>query len=331
MTLLVDCLHRDRARWDKVKSKLEPGSEIDVLARWLSDSYIPVYDISNVAVYIAENDTEYGSLTDFPNVAPPHRVYWMEWARPDRLMGGLFRVRPDRVAVLFWESQPADDETWFLTASVWAQWRDVIEPQCVWEMQWHRDGHPRITQDHVAKNVCKQWYPRVHRDLDPPTADELAEVAGLTKEQLQAQLVELETRVAKSNERMDALTKEAIQLTVLHPALMAHSFLACKNVDVIDNQPPIRLSKNHARKHGTPLTVYKTLRINAFGDQRSTNVGVGFGGGQRLHIVRGHFKTFTVDRPLFGKYSGSYWWTPRLRGSAERGVVVKDYAVEVPS
>jgi len=45
------------------------------------------------------------------------------------------------------------------------------------------------------------------------------------------------------------------------------------------------------------------------------------------HLARGHFKTFTAEAPLFGKYSGRFWWMPQVRGSKERGVVLKDYEV----
>ena len=51
-------------------------------------------------------------------------------------------------------------------------------------------------------------------------------------------------------------------------------------------------------------------------------------GGHRataLHRVRGHFKTFTKDRPLLGKHVGTYWWGWQVRGSAKHGTVVSDY------
>lgn len=47
-----------------------------------------------------------------------------------------------------------------------------------------------------------------------------------------------------------------------------------------------------------------------------------------LHMMRGHFKTYTPEAPLFGKRVGTWWWQPGLRGNVEKGIVLKDYAVE---
>jgi len=36
------------------------------------------------------------------------------------------------------------------------------------------------------------------------------------------------------------------------------------------------------------------------------------------------------ERGLFGQQKGLYWWDAHVRGTAERGVVVKDYEVKAP-
>ncbi len=35
-----------------------------------------------------------------------------------------------------------------------------------------------------------------------------------------------------------------------------------------------------------------------------------------IHLVRGHFKEYTPDKPLFGKIAGLFWWEPHLAGAA---------------
>jgi len=47
-----------------------------------------------------------------------------------------------------------------------------------------------------------------------------------------------------------------------------------------------------------------------------------------LHICSGHFKTYTEDRPLFGKVAGRWWWHDQVRGRKENGIVNKDYHPE---
>lgn len=49
----------------------------------------------------------------------------------------------------------------------------------------------------------------------------------------------------------------------------------------------------------------------------------------RLHMCRGHFKTFTKEKPLFGTITGRFWWHPHMRGSLEQGEIVKDYKVAI--
>jgi len=48
-----------------------------------------------------------------------------------------------------------------------------------------------------------------------------------------------------------------------------------------------------------------------------------------LHICKGHPKTYTEDRPLFGKYVGRWWWTGQVRGDPEKGILIKDYQAVV--
>jgi hypothetical protein len=48
----------------------------------------------------------------------------------------------------------------------------------------------------------------------------------------------------------------------------------------------------------------------------------------RVHLCHGHFKNYTEGNPLFGKYTGRYWWQPFVRGNKKKGVVMKDYLVK---
>jgi hypothetical protein len=41
--------------------------------------------------------------------------------------------------------------------------------------------------------------------------------------------------------------------------------------------------------------------------------------------VRGHFKTFTAEKPLMGRAVGTYSWGWQLRGDPKRGIVISDY------
>ena len=45
-------------------------------------------------------------------------------------------------------------------------------------------------------------------------------------------------------------------------------------------------------------------------------------------MVRGHFKLFTPERPLFGKYAGPIWWCPAIHGKGKKRKIDKQYSVD---
>ena len=102
-------------------------------------------------------------------------------------------------------------------------------------------------------------------------------------------------------------------------------FMNCKNViqEKIETSP--RLQKKRARSNKRPLFDYYVLKVRQ-----------SFSGGSekkdlwsnRIHLCRGHFKNYTDENPLFGKYTGLYWWQPHARGQKKKGVVVKDYDMQ---
>jgi hypothetical protein len=112
--------------------------------------------------------------------------------------------------------------------------------------------------------------------------------------------------------------------------LMTISFMHCKNVDLVSVDQPAALSKKWSKRTGRPLVRYRVLEINPMrrildregGAQRS-------GLKQALHICRGHFKTFTDEAPLFGRFTGKYWWASHVRAKDSEEVVIKDYAVRL--
>ena len=119
---------------------------------------------------------------------------------------------------------------------------------------------------------------------------------------------------------------------LLFPALMALSFMHCKNVTFEAVEPSEKLSRGYRKRHGRPLVSYGELRIDpirkVLEQQRQ---GVGGSLRKALHLCRGHFKTFSEDAPLLGHATGTYWWAPQMRGAASEGVALKDYRVEAPS
>jgi len=107
--------------------------------------------------------------------------------------------------------------------------------------------------------------------------------------------------------------------------------LNCRNSvfeEVTPKNKPLK-NRHEKRKPGTFFYQYKLLRLN---------LGKGRGGvvslpevkrlwQNPLHSCRGHFKTYTQERRLFGKLVGTFWFPPHLRGNVAEGIIDKEYVM----
>lgn len=112
-------------------------------------------------------------------------------------------------------------------------------------------------------------------------------------------------------------------LACLNLALM---LLSCKNIETEQIKAPMKLNKKRQKKGKLPIFTYKTLVLKPMGKKQESipkNLWE-----NRIHLCRGHFKTYTDEKPLFGKYTGRFWWQPSVRGRNKDGVIHKDYQLE---
>lgn len=121
---------------------------------------------------------------------------------------------------------------------------------------------------------------------------------------------------------------------VLVDVCYAFSMMGCGNVSIIDGGfSDDGLTRRQREERGRGHIAYKVLKVKV-GKDREYVLGRGSSGESLdlpLHAVRGHFKTYTSDRPLFGHYVGRYWWPAHARGKAENGEIRKSYEVVVES
>lgn len=109
--------------------------------------------------------------------------------------------------------------------------------------------------------------------------------------------------------------------------------LNCQNVVTKDVTPPERLNRKRIRNGKLPLYSYKILEV-VKGKPKTKDAGsvpwdYKSPEAVRFHLCRGHFKTYTEDSKLFGKYTGTFWWNPQSRGDRSRGAVEKEYSVKI--
>lgn len=117
-------------------------------------------------------------------------------------------------------------------------------------------------------------------------------------------------------------------------ALVAIGWINCKNVTTQEHERRVNPKKQRRKPNATKAQGLKYSTIHLPNEPHSNGTTKGSSGTnceKSLHTVRGHFKTFTEDKPLLGKHVGTYWWGWQVRGSKEVGEVVSDYKVSAPS
>jgi hypothetical protein len=265
---------------------------------------IPVIVADNVVEYFMEASPKdvWVIDEDFPNLAPPFDAFWIEGNDHNRVnVGGVVTIHPklgfERFGFLCLSRRNTGG--WLFTADLFIQVRGrAVGPLGTMPLSIHADGSPRT-------------FDAGNRD-----GESMIQVGVYNADRLPPQLAESITDMI---------------ITLFKPLALALSLMHCKNVRVSHIQQPAPLNKKWLQKHGRPLVRYRVLDIGPMksvlkNEGRADQVGLK----QALHICRGHFATYTEERPLFGKVSGTFWKPQHVRGSAQQGVVFKDYNVKAP-
>lgn len=113
-----------------------------------------------------------------------------------------------------------------------------------------------------------------------------------------------------------------IKLALVFITLKTCALLNCRNIrteKIVHNK---QLQRARIKRGMLPLISYYVLQIKQTGQSKGSKKDLWT---NRIHLCRGHFKKYTEENPLFGKYTGLWWWEPSVRGRNKRGVVVKNY------
>ncbi|RRR75359.1 MAG: hypothetical protein EI684_04905 [Candidatus Viridilinea halotolerans] len=100
----------------------------------------------------------------------------------------------------------------------------------------------------------------------------------------------------------------------------------------VDEVTPSATAQKRAAKHGgiAKLHTYYVLRVKPTvptSAEDFKDVGMPERIGASAHKVRGHFRYYHPDRPMFGRISGSVGVPDHERGSDDYGGIKKDYQV----
>jgi len=115
-----------------------------------------------------------------------------------------------------------------------------------------------------------------------------------------------------------------------HFVLKMSSILNCKNIETVKIKPTERLQKRRQKKGKLPIQSYNVLKLKGVSKKYETITDkIDPQWKNRIHLCRGHFKSYTAEKPLLGKYIGLWWWQPIVRGKNKKGVIFKDYEKEI--
>lgn len=274
-------------------------------------------EISNVARWIwVDSAKEYYDYSkDFPTLISPWPYAWLEYVSPGfmNIKGELKELPKVKVGVSVQRS-PADLGTALALLA---------------EM---KRSNPNVNEEAFSKSVASwidaKWlqifttYAKVYNANKPHKMMQIL-ISGVDASgKFVGKPVHL---MGDANTTEEDVEKSS---TLLIPVLMALSLCHCKNVEIIEQHPDAKINKKRARRGKEPKITYKTLVIDGAKKLLREEGGSETNGlAKALHICRGHFATYSEDKPLFGKHTGTFWKPMHTRGSAKHGVAAKDYRI----
>lgn len=289
----------------------------------------------SVAVFVREQMErevdEHGGVrvgpTVFPNAAPQFDTMWFDWSMRDGFLGwrseqvmaratgnelvrkSVEQCRNGFEGVLM-ESERCDSGGWRVRIKFLSAYRN----------------------DWVKALAAARFFVSESGAIDPASFVSEA-IEALPREAIPEHLWDIVSTVAPVAFTPDkSITEDGVWLSS-GPALMAVSFMHCKNVRVTDQENSMFERRTWKDKHKRPLVRYKVLEIDPMRKVLQTEGGSETNGMKKaLHICRGHFATYGNGHgKLFGRVEGTFWIPQHVRGTRDAGLIAKDYRVKAPA
>lgn len=269
-----------------------------------------IINADNIEAYYVQTKSDWGSASDFPNVMPPFETTFIEFriAAEDAFPGEISEfIGGQRVGILLKRKDLKAPDAPAIPKDIAGHveetdMRWLVEAQECFEVA----GNP-IVFPHGNPWSSKWVYGVtstggiVIRPDGTPHIDILQSLAG-----------NLLNKLDPGNDIAESSANQS-----LYVAMLALSFIHCKNVSLETNLPTAHQGKRD--RHGSrPAYPYHTIKIHPLATRK---VGGGVSVEDRnkpsVFIRRGHFKTYTQEAPLFGQHVGTYWWESAVVGKGE--------------
>jgi hypothetical protein len=276
-----------------------------------------IFDITNVSDYFYASDKGW-NIEEFTNLAPLFGNFWMEINRPK-----LRRTR-------------ADDSPRVIARSVGVFFQ-AFEKEA---MEKEHNDHAAIYCANVGQERydAARWICQAQIFIEWPDENVLVGPCGVWHYAVEK---DLRVRYVEPHNYTDdprIIEKWEEVIPALQPVLwacfLAQWLLHCHNVVQVVHDPTVEVPKlaRANAKRGRPMLTFKTLAIEPMKKLIRQAGGENERGepqySQAQHVIRGHTKTYTKERPLFGKHAGTWFWSDHDAGTDKGRAVQKDYKVK---
>lgn len=297
--------------------------EYDALqGKWVNsgftrDAMLALVDAKRVLNEYDIPDPEQGDLNlekTLAHTTLPYPLMWIEWGLPTEVVKETPELAGTRVAALLMSAHL------IANGSRDTHWDNPM-PGTVLANSWQASVFMMKPGNSISQVPGKFSVALDHQGMYLGVAA-AANIEAISEIEYDGEVMSDEDR-ARMND-----SQAALMARISWGAVMTIGWMNCKNVEVIDHQRIVKVSvaskgKGKKTRNAFRPLDYHTIRLP--GQSPGGGAGTGTGGEQRMHTVRGHFKTFTKERPLLGRGVGTYWWGWQVRGNPSRGVSVADY------
>ena len=276
-----------------------------------------LFDIDNVAAYVEHTMPPEASSKNGKSIIEqagplrlPYKKMWVEFQPGQKIWGNLFQKKsghneepPTYYAGAFLQEFHPDDperDEFLRTAQVGEFTDDVI----LLLMTFH-DSYGMLDQNHWAFLVNPNGDLVFEASASNQSGNALFQKFGLDA---------------------DAIT--AAMSLIAAPVIIAIGLMNCRNIETENRTTKPTSKRKHRKRITTPGTEYKVIKLPGAPSNR-VDGEVKNEGNTRYHTVRGHFKTYTEEKPLYGKLTGTWWWAPSVRGKKENGEIISTYKQDV--
>jgi len=279
-----------------------------------------VVNVSNVAKYYYQHEKDTWKESDFPTVAPPWNLFFMEYEEPTHLFreGSLEEINARSQCGVLALSFPVPEKNkeavaiQFVASSIGFRVSNLTPENIEIVREYSKKSKWILFCDHFVSSPSTKgraiWMPVPAFTFIDEKGNSIAHA-----------------RLPLFSEEFDT---EPVGREATHGIVMLSlSFVNCKNV-VVSETNEFNASDKWHRRMKCPSIKYKVLDIGPMQEVlRTEGQSEVVGLKKAFHVCRGHFATYTEDNPLFGRTTGTFWKPQHVRGNREHGEVVKDYSV----